>query len=52
MHTEVAGLLHNKEIVCVTEGILRETNTKDIISFPNFSEKVTKKTRNYFSSFC
>jgi hypothetical protein len=32
-HTDVAGLLHDKEFDCVTENIVRETNTKDVYFF-------------------
>jgi len=33
-HTEVAGLLHDREFACVTEDIVRETNAKVVSLMP------------------
>jgi hypothetical protein len=37
-HTEVAGLLYDREIACVTEVIVKEINTKYLSFFPEHSQ--------------
>jgi len=43
-HTGVSGLLHDREFDCVTEDIVRETNTKNIYFFHELSHR--KKPSN------
>jgi hypothetical protein len=49
--TEVASLLHDRELARVTEEIERESNTKDIYFSRKFSHQESKLPHNSLSNF-